>query len=91
MLNQAGCTFKSTAARQMKEQMLKLEQIQKNAATSGLELGQVVRIVTIEPVGLSDNYSALTVHLQAGRGGSPLSLQRNNCCGLILPDTLPSF
>jgi len=33
--------------------MLKLEQIQKNAAISGLEPGQVVRIVTTEPV--SDN------------------------------------
>ncbi|HRO56081.1 MAG TPA: hypothetical protein PK667_05880 [Nitrosomonas europaea] len=65
--------------------MLKLEQIQKNAAISGLELGQVVRIVTIELVGLSDNYSALTVHLQAGRGGSPMGLRRTKCCGPILP------
>ncbi|NLF54593.1 MAG: RNA helicase, partial [Thauera phenolivorans] len=38
--------------------MLKLEQIQKSAAISGLEPGQVVRIVTTEPVG--DN--ALTVY-----------------------------
>lgn len=38
--------------------MLKLEQIQKNAAITGLEPGQVVRIVTTEPVG--DN--ALTVY-----------------------------
>ena len=31
--------------------MLKLEQIQKNAAISGIEPGQVVRVVTTEPVG----------------------------------------
>jgi hypothetical protein len=30
--------------------MLKLEQIQKNAAISGIEPGHVVRIVTTEPV-----------------------------------------
>jgi hypothetical protein len=35
--------------------VLKLEQIQKNATITGLELGQVVRIVTTEPLGdLSD-------------------------------------
>lgn len=44
--------------------MLKLEQIQKNAAISGLEPGQVVRIVTTEPAG--DN--ALTVYYKTGDG-----------------------
>lgn len=44
--------------------MLKLEQIQKNAAISGLEPGQVVRIVTTEPVG--DN--ALTVYYKTAGG-----------------------
>ncbi|ABM58537.1 protein NO VEIN domain-containing protein [Verminephrobacter eiseniae] len=48
--------------------MLKLERIQKNAALSGLEPGQVVRIVTTEPVGLSDNYSALTVYYKLADG-----------------------
>ncbi|MFO0520866.1 MAG: helicase-related protein [bacterium] len=44
--------------------MLKLEQIQKNAAISGLEPGHVVRIVTTEPVG--DN--ALTVYYKTADG-----------------------
>ena len=44
--------------------MLKLEQIQKNAAISGLEPDQVVRIVTTEPVG--DN--ALTVYYKTADG-----------------------
>lgn len=44
--------------------MLTLEQIQKNAAISGLEPGQVVRIVTTEPVG--DN--ALTVYYKTADG-----------------------
>lgn len=44
--------------------MLKLEQIQKNAAISGLEPGQVVRIVTTEPVG----YNALTVYYKTADG-----------------------
>ena len=44
--------------------MLKLEQIQKNAAISGIEPGQVVRIVTTEPVG--DN--ALTVYYKTSDG-----------------------
>lgn len=44
--------------------MLKLEQIQKNAAISGLEPGQVVRIVTTESVG--DN--ALTVYYKTADG-----------------------
>lgn len=44
--------------------MLKLEQIQKNAAISGLEPGHVVRIVTTEPVG--DN--ALTVYYKTSDG-----------------------
>ena len=44
--------------------MLKLEQIQKNAAISGLEPRQVVRIVTTEPVG--DN--ALTVYYKTADG-----------------------
>ena len=44
--------------------MLKLEQIQKNAAISGLEPGQVVRIVTTELVG--DN--ALTVYYKTADG-----------------------
>ena len=48
--------------------MLPLEQIQKNAAISGLEPGQVVRIVTTEPVGLSDNYGALTVYYKTADG-----------------------
>lgn len=45
--------------------MLKLEHIQKNAALSGLEPGQVVRIVTTEQVG--DN--ALTVYYKTADGG----------------------
>ncbi len=44
--------------------MLKLEDIKKNAALSGLEPGQVVRIVTTEPVG--DN--ALTVYYKTADG-----------------------
>ena len=44
--------------------MLKLEDIKKNAAISGLEPGQVVRIVTTEPVG--DN--ALTVYYKKSDG-----------------------
>ncbi|WP_343293102.1 helicase-related protein [Vandammella animalimorsus] len=44
--------------------MLKLEQIQKNAAISGLEPGQVVRIVTTESVG----DSALTVYYKTADG-----------------------
>lgn len=44
--------------------MLKLEDIKKNAAISGLEPGQVVRIVTTEPVG--DN--ALTVYYKTADG-----------------------
>jgi SNF2 family DNA or RNA helicase len=44
--------------------MLKLEQIQKNAAISGIEPGHVVRVVTTEPVG--DN--ALTVYYKTSDG-----------------------
>ncbi|MCX7692847.1 MAG: helicase-related protein [Tepidimonas taiwanensis] len=44
--------------------MLKLEQIQKNASISGLEPGQVVRIVTTEPVG----DDALTVYYKTADG-----------------------
>lgn len=44
--------------------MLKLEDIKKNAAISGLEPGQVVRIVTTEPVG--DN--AVTVYYKTSDG-----------------------
>ncbi|MBP7965878.1 MAG: DUF3883 domain-containing protein [Burkholderiaceae bacterium] len=44
--------------------MLKLEDIKKNAAISGIEPGQVVRIVTTEPVG--DN--ALTVYYKKSDG-----------------------
>ena len=44
--------------------MLTLEQIQKNAAIAGIEPGQVVRIVTTEPVG--DN--ALTVYYKTSDG-----------------------
>ncbi|MDA8417183.1 MAG: helicase-related protein [Betaproteobacteria bacterium] len=44
--------------------MLKLEQIQKNAAIAGLEPGQVVRIVTTEPVGPD----ALTVYYKTADG-----------------------
>ena len=44
--------------------MLKLEDVQKNAAISGLEPGHVVRIVTTEPVG--DN--ALTVYYKTADG-----------------------
>ncbi|GHU44762.1 helicase [Betaproteobacteria bacterium] len=44
--------------------MLKLEQIQKNAALSGIEPGQVVRVVTTEPIG--DN--ALTVYYKTPDG-----------------------
>jgi hypothetical protein len=45
--------------------MLKLEDIRKNAAVSGIEPGQVVRIVTTEPVG--DN--ALTGYYKTPEGG----------------------
>jgi hypothetical protein len=45
--------------------MLKLEQIHKNAAISGLEPGQVVRIVTTEPVGPD----AITVYYKTADGG----------------------
>lgn len=44
--------------------MLKLEEIKKNAAISGIEHGHVVRIVTTEPVG--DN--ALTVYYKTSDG-----------------------
>jgi superfamily II DNA or RNA helicase len=44
--------------------VLKLEQIQKNAAIAGLEPGQVVRIVTTEPVG----NDALTVYYKTADG-----------------------
>lgn len=44
--------------------MLRLEEIKKNAAVSGIEPGQVVRIVTTEPVG--DN--ALTVYYKTSDG-----------------------
>lgn len=44
--------------------MLKLEQIQKNAAISGLEPGQVVSIVTTEPVGRD----ALTIYYKTADG-----------------------
>ncbi|MEY4195515.1 MAG: hypothetical protein RLZZ226_1883, partial [Pseudomonadota bacterium] len=44
--------------------MLQLEQIEKNTALSGIEPGQVVRIVTTEPVG--DN--ALTVYYKTADG-----------------------
>ncbi len=44
--------------------MLKLEQIQKNAAISGIEPGHVVRIVTTEPVG----GNALTVYYKTADG-----------------------
>lgn len=44
--------------------MLKLEEIRKNAAVAGIEPGQVVRIVTTEPVG--DN--ALTVYYKTPDG-----------------------
>ena len=44
--------------------MLKLEEITKNAAITGIEPGQVVRIVTTEPVG--DN--ALTVYYKTADG-----------------------
>jgi len=44
--------------------MLKLEEIKKNAVISGIEPGQVVRIVTTEPVG--DN--ALTVYYKTSDG-----------------------
>jgi predicted DNA-binding transcriptional regulator YafY len=45
-------------------ELLKLEEIQKNAAISGMEPGHVVRIVTTEPVG--DN--ALTVYYKTADG-----------------------
>ncbi|MBK8637872.1 MAG: hypothetical protein IPN92_06125 [Chromatiaceae bacterium] len=44
--------------------MLKLEDIKKNAALVGLEPGQVVRIVTTEPVG----DQALTVYYKLPDG-----------------------
>jgi superfamily II DNA or RNA helicase len=44
--------------------MLKLEEIKKNAAISGIEPGQVVRVVTTEPVG--DN--ALTIYYKTSDG-----------------------
>ena len=48
--------------------MLKLEAITKNAAISGIEPGQVVRVVTTEPVGLNDNYNALTIYYKTPDG-----------------------
>lgn len=48
--------------------MLKLEEIKKNAAVSGIEPGQVVRVVTTEPVGLDDNYNALTIYYKTSDG-----------------------
>ena len=44
--------------------MLKLENIKKNAAVSGIEPGQIVRVVTTEPVG--DN--ALTIYYKTSDG-----------------------
>jgi len=44
--------------------VLKLEQIQKNAAISGIEPGQVVRVVTTEPVG----DTSLTVYYKTADG-----------------------
>ena len=44
--------------------MLKLEDIKKNASVVGVEPGQIVRIVTTEPVG--DN--ALTVYYKTAEG-----------------------
>ncbi len=44
--------------------MLKLEDIKKNAAVSGVEPGHVVRIVTTEPVG----ENALTVYYKTSDG-----------------------
>ena len=44
--------------------MLKLEEIKKNAAITGIEPGHVVRIVTTEPVGTD----ALTVYYKTGDG-----------------------
>ena len=44
--------------------MLKLEEITRNAALTGIEPGQVVRVVTTEPVG--DN--ALTVYYKTSNG-----------------------
>lgn len=45
--------------------MLKLEEIQKNAALNGIEPGQVVRIVTTEPVG--DSVSAVGASGDSGQ------------------------
>lgn len=52
--------------------MLKLEEITTHAAITGIEPGQVVRVVTTEPVG--DN--ALTVYYKTSDGSSPPSLSR---------------
>lgn len=46
--------------------MLKLEEIKKNAMITGIEPGQVVRVVTTEPVG--DN--ALTIYYKTPDGRS---------------------
>ena len=54
----------ATEAKTKGREVLKLEQIQKNAVITGLEPGQVVRIVTTEPVG--DN--ALTVYYKTADG-----------------------
>ena len=44
--------------------MLKLEEITEHAALTGIEPGQVVRVVTTEPVG----YNALTVYYKTSDG-----------------------
>jgi hypothetical protein len=56
--------------------VLKLENIQKNISISGLEPGQVVRIVTTEPVG--DN--ALTVYYKTADGKLLERMSSNSPC-----------
>jgi superfamily II DNA or RNA helicase len=63
--------------------MLKLEEIKKNAALSGIEPGHVVRIVTTEPVG--DN--ALTVYYKTSDGRLlERMLFRSDECNLSLAE-----
>jgi len=58
--NPQSCSFATSPTRLM----LKLEDIKKNASVVGVEPGQIVRIVTTEPVG--DN--ALTVYYKTAEG-----------------------
>jgi hypothetical protein len=67
--------------------MLKLEQIQKNAVISGIEPGQVVRIVTTKPV----SANVLTVTTKSWTGscasGCCFARTRPSCLSRIRAET----